>query len=67
MTPVDEAIMTMVCTKAENQDLKNSVSNVLNVQMNPKKAFMLWFLSEVLAIPDPKWNAFKHEAIQLLQ
>ena len=57
----------MVHTMAETQDLKNTVSNILDVQTNPKKAFMLWFSSEVLAILDPRWNAFKHETIQLLE
>ena len=67
MTPVDEVIMTTVRTMAENHDLKKSVSNVLDVETNPKKAFMLWFSSEALAIPDPRWNAFKQEAIWLLE
>ena len=57
--------MMIVHTMAKNQDLMNSISNVLDVQTNPTKAFMLWFSSEPLAIPDPRWNAFKHEAIQL--
>ena len=67
MIPVDDAIMTMVHTMSENQDLKKSVSNVLDVEKNPKKAFMLWFSAEALAIPDPRWNDFKHKTIQLLQ
>ena len=46
LNPVDEAIMTMVHTLTENQDLKKSISNVLYVEKNPKKAFMLWFSSE---------------------
>ena len=54
MTPVDEAIMSMVPTMTENQDLKKTVSNMLDVE-NPKKAFMLWFSSEALDIYDPRW------------
>ena len=52
---VDEDIMSMVHTMKENQDLKNSVSDVLDVEKNPKKAFILWFSSEVLAILDHMW------------
>ena len=44
--------MSMVHTMKENQDLKKIVSNVLNVEKNPKKAFILWFSSEVQAILD---------------
>ena len=67
MTPVDEAIMTMVRTMPQTHYLRNSVTQVLDVQTNLRKAFCLWFSSEALAIPDPRWNAFKHEAIQLLE
>ena len=59
--------MLMVRTVKENQDLKKTVSNVLDVEKNPKKAFVLWFSSEALAIPDQRWQDFKHEAIILLQ
>ena len=67
MTPVDEAIMTMVHTMTKNQDLKKNISNILDVEKNPQKAFVLWFSCEVLAIPDRRWQDFKSEAIKLLQ
>ena len=51
----------------ENHDLKKTVSNVLDVEKKPKKAFVFWFSSEELAIPDQRWQDFKHEAIILLQ
>ena len=38
---VDEAIMSMVHQMKENQELKKSVSDVLEVEKNPKKAFGL--------------------------
>ena len=59
--------MSMVRTVKENQDLKKTVNNVLDVEKNPKKAFVLWFSSEALAIPDQRWQGFKHKAIILLQ
>ena len=59
--------MSMVHTMKENQDLKKTVSNVLDVEKNSKKAFVLWFSSEALAIPDHRWQDFKHQAIVLLQ
>ena len=59
--------MSTVHTMKENQDLKKTISNVLDVEKNPTKAFMLWFSSEVLAIPDTRWQDFKHDAIILLQ
>ena len=52
--------MPLVCTMKENQDLKKTVSKVLDVEKNPKKAFVLWFSSEALAIPDQRWQDFKH-------
>ena len=53
MTPVDEAIIMMVRSLAQNQDLRNSIIQVLDVQMNPRKAFCVWFTSEAMAIPEP--------------
>ena len=67
LNPVDEATMSMVRTMTENQDLKKTISNVLDVEKKTKKAFMLWFSSEALAIHDQRWQDFKHEAIILLQ
>ena len=56
---VDEAIMSMVGQKKENQELKKSISDLFGVEKNPKKAFVLWFSSEALAIEDNKWKEFK--------
>ena len=67
MTPVDEAIITMVRSLAQNQDLRNTVTQVLDVQMNHRKAFCVWFISEAMAIPEHWWGIFKRQAIQLLQ
>ena len=64
---MDEAILTMVRSLAQNQDLQNSVTQVLDFQMNPRKAFCVWFTSESMAIPKHRWGAFKTQAIQLLQ
>ena len=57
----------MVCQMKESQELKKSVSNMLEVEKNPKKAFILLFSSESLAIEDHRWKDFKHQAIWLLQ
>ena len=45
VAPVDEAIITMVKSLAQNQDLQSSVTKVLDVQTNPTKAFCMWFTS----------------------
>ena len=61
--------MTMVRTMAQTQDLRTSVTQVLDVQKNPKKAFCVWFTSEAMAIMDHQywWGTFKQQTIQLLQ
>ena len=59
--------MLMVRTMKENQDPKKTVSDMLDVEKNPKKAFILWFSSEAMAILDYRWQDFKHQAIVLLQ
>ena len=66
MTPVDEAIMMMVQSMAQNQDLRNSITQVLDVQSNPRKAFCVWLTSEAVAIPDHRWGTFKTQASLLL-
>ena len=59
--------MSIVRQMKENQELKKSVSDLLEVEKNPKKAFVLWFSSEALAIEDHRWKEFKCQAILLLQ
>ena len=64
MTPMDEAIVTMVNTMAQTQDLRASVTQVLDVQKNPGKAFCVWFTSEAMAVLDHWWSTFKQQAIR---
>ena len=63
---VDKAIRSMVRQRKENQERKKSVSDVLEVEKNPKKAFVLWFSSRALVIEDHRWKEFKCQAILLL-
>ena len=59
--------MSMVGTTRENSALKKNIVDVLDVEKNQKKAFVLWFSLEVLAIPDHRWPDFKCWAILLLE
>ena len=40
ISTMDEAIVSMVRTMNENQDLKKTVSDILNVEKNPEKSFI---------------------------
>ena len=57
----------MVHQMKENQELKKGISDMLEVEKNPKKAFVLWFSSEMLATEDHRSKYLKHQAIWLLQ